>query len=106
MVYVARSSLRLGSDRSNEHIMACTNRQFSSDAASKDPSPSRPFTERIISLKFKNVNTKSVSVVDKRTLGTDKIVRSKGGDHNWLRIILPLMVLGSSSRKTTILGYL
>ena len=65
-------------------IMACTNRHFSTDAAFAGPLRLRlSIHHKIIPLKGENVKSYSL-----------------------LRMIFPLMVLGSSLRNSTIRGYL
>ena len=78
------SSLRLGSDILTNRIMACTNRHFSTDAIIAGPLRLHlSIHYRIIPLKWENVKYYSLFLM-----------------------ILPLMVLGSSLRNSTILGYL
>ena len=80
--------------------VACTNRHFSEIRMHQALSVLAFYKfERIISLNCIIVNSKvSVSRIN--------VFRSWTIDYSLLRMILPLMVLGSSLRNSTILGYL
>ena len=80
--------------------VACTNRHFSVIRMHQALSVLAFYKfERIISLNCIIVNSKvSVSRIN--------VFRSRTINYSLLRMILPLMVLGSSSRNSTILGYL
>ena len=76
---MGRSSLRLGSDKPLDRIMARTNRQFSSDVPAHGPLRQSLSIKRIISLECKIVNIECKSINWNLKCSAPKAPLPKGG---------------------------